>query len=192
VPAPTELERDLQVLATELRRLEAEYNMYFGGRTPRPPHETRSRVDALVKRLDRVGFEQLAQRFRFQTLQSRYTTFCELWDRNLRSREEGRRGGPARPASPSAARGEQHRIVHDATIEDPRQQQDRIEKLYAALVDARREAGEADVPFPRFDHIVRDEVTRLRASGAEEITFRVAIRDGKVRLTARAKTIVEG
>ena len=46
------LARELQSLEAELKRLEAEYNMFFAGRLPRPPWETRSRVDAIVKRLD--------------------------------------------------------------------------------------------------------------------------------------------
>ena len=37
-------------LEAELKRLEAEYNMFFAGRLPRPPWETRGRVEALVKR----------------------------------------------------------------------------------------------------------------------------------------------
>jgi hypothetical protein len=32
-----DIERELQVLEAELRRLEGEYNMYFAGRLPRPP-----------------------------------------------------------------------------------------------------------------------------------------------------------
>jgi hypothetical protein len=196
VPPPTELERDLQLLASELRRLEAEYNMYFGGRLPRPPHETRARIDALVKRLDRAAFEQVAQRFRFQTLQSRYATFAELWDRGLRSREEGRprpgarpRQARLRPVDPAAPVA-RDRVLHDAELDDLRNQMDRVEALYAALSDARREAGESAIPFHRFAQLVRDQVTRFREEGAGEVSFRVAIKEGKIRLIARAKKIV--
>jgi hypothetical protein len=50
-----DLQRDLNTLTAELKRLEAEYNMYFAGRLPRPPWETRGRVDALVKKIDRAS-----------------------------------------------------------------------------------------------------------------------------------------
>ena len=33
--------------------------MFFAGRLPRPPWETRSRVEAMVKRLDRMHIQQL-------------------------------------------------------------------------------------------------------------------------------------
>src|SRR5438105_8457601 len=77
-------------LEAEMKRLEAEYNMFFSGRLPKPPWETRSRVDALVKQYDRAYIQNYGDRFRFTTLQSRYAAFIDLWDRGLRAREEGR------------------------------------------------------------------------------------------------------
>ena len=50
--APTDIQKDLTRLEGELKRLEAEYNMFFAGRLPRPPVETRGRVAALVKQYD--------------------------------------------------------------------------------------------------------------------------------------------
>src|ERR687898_1558809 len=94
----TAVQRDLQALAADLKQLEAEYNMFFAGRLPRPPWETRARVEALVKRWDRGVIETSVDRFRFQTLQARFAAFVDLWDRGLRSREEGRPGPFAPPA----------------------------------------------------------------------------------------------
>ena len=56
---------DLQTLAAELRRLEAEYTMFFAGRLPRPPWETRGRVEAIIKRWSRAPIDTSAERFRF-------------------------------------------------------------------------------------------------------------------------------
>lgn len=88
----SDVDRDLKLLEAELRRLEAEYNMYFAGRLPRPPIETRRRVTALVRQLDRQRLSNYAERFRFTTLQTRFQTFVDLWDRGLRARDEGRPG----------------------------------------------------------------------------------------------------
>ena len=113
--APTkEFDRDMAVLEGEMKRLEAEYNMYFSGRLPRLPWETRNRVEALVKRHDRAVISNTADKFRFQVLQTRYAKFCELWERQLRMKEEGRTAGPSRvsggapgppPPPPAAAPG---------------------------------------------------------------------------------------
>ena len=37
----TDIKKDLMTLEADLKRLEAEYNMFFAGRLPRPPWETR-------------------------------------------------------------------------------------------------------------------------------------------------------
>src|SRR4026208_1374433 len=93
----TEVQKDLQALAAGLKQLEVEYNMFFSGRAPRPPWETRNRVTALVKKWDRGYIQSAADRFQFDTLQRRFQTFIDLWDRGPRSREEGRAGPFAQP-----------------------------------------------------------------------------------------------
>src|SRR3954452_10432905 len=92
MPPVSETERDLNRLESELKRLEAEYNMYFSGRLPKPPWETRNRVASLIKQYDRAYIQNYGDRFRFTSLQARYSAFIDLWDRGLRSREEGRSG----------------------------------------------------------------------------------------------------
>ena len=87
MPPISETERDLQRLEAALKQLEAEYNMFFAGRLPRPPWETRGRVEALVKRYDRAYITNTGERFRFTTLQSRFAAFVDLWDRGLRARD---------------------------------------------------------------------------------------------------------
>ena len=85
MPEQTEIQRDLQALEADLKKLEAEYNMFFSGRAPRPPWETRKRVETLVKRWDRDHIETAGDRFRFQTLQSRFQKFVELGSRSSRA-----------------------------------------------------------------------------------------------------------
>src|SRR5262252_2826792 len=94
---PTDIQRDLQTLTADLKQLEAEYNMFFAGRLPRPPWETRNRLQALFKKWDRGYIQSAADRFQFDALQRRFQTFVDLWDRGLRSREEGRAGPFAQP-----------------------------------------------------------------------------------------------
>jgi len=99
---PTGVERELKALEIEMRRLEAEYNMYFAGRSPRPPVETRRRVNGMVRQLDRQQLSNYADRFRFTALQTRFQSFVELWDRGMRARDEGRPGPFSRPTHSSA------------------------------------------------------------------------------------------
>lgn len=187
MPEPTTVERDLQRLEAELKRLEAEYNMFFAGRLPKPPWETRSRVEALVRQYDRAYIQNYGDRFRFLTLQSRYATLVDLWDRGMRAREEGRPGPFAQKRAETAGkRRPEDRIVHVAAFRDPVREVDKLRDLYDALAEARRDAGEAMVPFHKFADLVKGQVKKLTAGGSPEVTFRVAVKEGKVSFTARA------
>jgi hypothetical protein len=184
---PSDFERELSRLESELKRLEAEYNMYFAGRLPKPPWETRSRVASLVKQYDRAYIQNTGDRFRFNTLQSRFAAFVELWDRGLRAREEGRPGPFAQkpiPQEPSKRQPED-RILRVAAFRDPVRELDKLTELYESLAEARREVGEEPVPFHKFADLVKGQVQRLRADGGGEVAFRVAVKDGKVSFTAR-------
>ncbi|MES1254109.1 MAG: MXAN_5187 C-terminal domain-containing protein [Acidobacteriota bacterium] len=184
--APSEIERDLLRLEAELKRLEAEYNMFFSGRLPKPPWETRSRVQAIVKQYDRTYIRNYGDRFRFTTLQSRFATFVDLWDRGMRAREEGR-PGPFGQKRPDADAGKAHdRILHVAAFQDPVRELDKLTELYESVSEARREVGEDAVPFHKFADLVKGQVTRLRQTGSPEVAFRVALKNGKVSFTARA------
>ncbi len=185
MPDQSEIERDLQTLAAELRRLEAEYNMFFAGRLPRPPWETRSRVEALIKRWDRGRIDTSADRFRFGSLQHRYALFAELWDRGLRAREEGRPGPFAHRPATRPREDERTRVLYVAAFNDPVREIDKLCDLYDALMDARRDAGEETVPFPNFANLVKEHVSRYRRKGSDQVAFRVALQDGKVKFTVK-------
>ena len=187
---PKALERDLQVLESDLRKLEGEYNMYFAGRLPRPPWETRSRVEAAIKRLDRSVIQNYGDRFRFTTLQSRFAAFVDLWDRGLRSREEGRPGPfaqrtPPAPKKAPAKSEDKDKVLFAASFKDPLKEMDKLQDLYDTLRDAREERGEQNIPFHKFTELVKAQVSKLKKDGAPEVAFRVSVKDGKLNFTAR-------
>ena len=182
------IERELQVLEADLRRLEAEYNMYFAGRLPRPPWESRKRVENMVRRMDRLYISNYGHRFKFETLQSRFTAFVERCDRGLRAREEGRPGPFAqprpveeKPAKPAA----ETRVVHTATFKDPLKEMDKVHELYDNLAELRRQAGQDAIPFHKFADLIKTQVAQMKEKGSPEVAFRVALKDGKVAFTAR-------
>jgi len=184
----TDVQKDLQTIAAGLKQLEAEYNMFFAGRLPRPPWETRSRVEALIKRWDRGYIQSAADRFQFETLQRRFQTFIDLWDRGLRAREEGRPGPFAQPPpkAPPKPREPDSKVLHVTAFRDPMREMDKLHSLYDSLMDARREVGEDVVPFHRFAALVKDQVAKMREAGSPEVAFRVAVKEGKVNFTVRA------
>ena len=194
MPELSDVQRDLQALAAELKRLEAEYNGFFAGRLPRPPWETRGRVEAIIKRWDRAHIDTSVDRFRFQTLQARYATFIDLWDRGQRAREEGRPGPFALPSEKTGGKKSEEpesTVLHVTAFRDPMREMDKLHGLYDSLMDARRQAGDDVVPFHRFAALVKDQVGKLREGGSPEVAFRVAMKDGKVNFTVRGLKGVE-
>jgi len=195
----------MQMLEAEIKRLEAEYNMFFAGRLPRLPWETRKHVEALVKRYDRMSTKNTAERFRFGTLQARFASFCELWEKQLKAKEEGRLPGRPRqgvappsvtpgtakaadesPAGRSAEeRGAREPVLHQSTLRDPSKEPDRLKELYHQLAEARAKAGETQIPFHRFAEVVRAQIAK-HGGGGSEVAFRVEVKEGKVTLSAKA------
>ena len=187
MPESSDVQKDLQALAAGLKQLEAEYNMFFAGRMPRPPWETRARVEGLIKKWDRGYIQSGGDRFQFDTLQRRFQTFIDLWDRGLRAREEGRAGPfpAAPPKTPPKPKAPAEKLLHATSFSDPAREMDKLQALYDSLMDARREAGAEVVPFHRFAALVKDQVTKLRDKGTREVGFRVTMVEGKVSFTAR-------
>ena len=183
----TDLQKDLLTLAAEIKRLEAEYNMFFAGRLPRPPWEARGRVEAMIKRHDRGHISSTADRFRLEMLQARFQKMIEVWDRGLRAREDGRPGPFAkpRPQAPPRAEADSSKVLHVTALRDPLREMDKVHALYDSLMEARRGLGEDVVPFHRFAALVKDQVSKLRDAGTAEVAFRVAVKDGKVNFTVR-------
>ncbi len=202
-PQTKDFDREMNNLDGEIKRLEAEYNMYLTGRQPRQPFETRKRVDALVKKFDRQYIQNTADRFRFLTIQTRYAKLCELWERQLNNHDFGKpkRGAtfssaPVRepkaedqPAAAAARTAEPRdpaaeRLVHVASFRDPDAEAARVQELYERLAAARQETGEAPLAFDRVAALVKAQVQKYSADGTE-VAFRVAMKDGKVSLTVK-------
>lgn len=147
-----EFDRQMLHLDAEIRRLESEYNMYFAGRLPRPPWETRNRVTALVKKHDNSYIRNTADRFRFETLQTRFYKFLELVERQMTNRELGRATFGKRPpqaAAPAAASAASEQASAASAGTPPESRQSAPDRARAAAEAARAEAEERIVKFKK-------------------------------------------
>jgi hypothetical protein len=207
----SDFEREMIVLEGEIRRLEAEFNMFFAGRLPRPPWETRTRVAALVKKTDNSYIRNTADRFRFESLQNRFSKFIELWERQMTNRELGRpvmgarkpepppppkkqpesadqpaASGPKAAATPVPPRdkteGVDPSLVRFQKDQVATKDSDHVRQLHEQLTAAKQKAGEAAVPIDRLAALVKAQVDKFKKDG-QDVTFKVAMKDGKVQLT---------
>src|SRR5437867_13286112 len=112
--------------------------MFFSGRLPKPPWETRARVEAMVTQYDRAYIPNTGDRFRFSTLQTRYQTFIDLSDRGMRAREDGRQRPFAqmRPTAAPEWKRPEDRILHVAARRDPVHELDTLPERIEPFEDA--------------------------------------------------------
>ena len=182
------VEEQLKRLEEDVRRLKVEFDIYFNGAAKRPPYDTKGRVETVIKRLADDRTLTFAQRFHYNTLVARHTSFLQLWRRTMQGREEGR--DPA-TAARAAARSVEHENTgsHTFVCADAHTDVSTIKHLFESLVEAKRQCGETtdDLSFPHFHRMVAAKTDALKdRAGCERVHFSVAIQDGRVSFKAKA------
>lgn len=81
-----DLDAQLSRMEDDIRKLKIDFEIFFNGATKRPPLEARARLEAYIKRLSDNRALTYAQRYYFNTLVARFTSYRELWRRTLRAR----------------------------------------------------------------------------------------------------------
>jgi len=193
------LSEDLDRLDVTMRQLQVKWDLFFNGQEKKPPSDLQSNVEQLIKKYANSEIRNNGERFRYQSLSARYTTFNELWQKRLRAREEGKAFGmhgirseqlpPPRPAAPAPTPKAQRTgpAAGEIRVADAARDTDAVQQLYNRFVEERIRAGEAHAPvFENFRDLIRQQTERIRSEkGAQAVDFRLETRDGKVSLKAR-------
>ena len=186
---PPTIDEQLNRLDDDIRKLKIEFDIYFNGGTKRPPYDTKSRVETLLKRLGDDRTLNFAQRYLYNSLASRYTSFRELWRRTMQGREEGR---DVAAAARAAARVEADSAERHAsfTFDDGHKDVPAVRQLYDALIEAKMRCGEPtdDLSFPRFHHLVASKTDSLKERlGCDRVRFSIDVEGGRVSFKARGE-----
>jgi hypothetical protein len=194
------LNDDMDRLDTVMRQLQVKWDLFFNGQEKKPPSDLQGQVEALIRKYANSEIRNNGERFRYQSLAARYTTFNELWQKRLRAREEGKAFGmhglraeqvpPARPSAapaPPAGSARPAPPPGEIRVSDASRDSDAVQQLYNRFVEERIRSGEAHAPmFENFRDLIRQQTERIRAErGARAVDFRLETRDGKVSLKAR-------
>ena len=81
-----EIDQQLSRLEDDIRKLKIDFDIFFNGASKRPPLEARARLDSYIKRVADNRNLTYAQRYYFNTLVARFTSYRELWRRTLKTR----------------------------------------------------------------------------------------------------------
>ncbi len=82
------LDQEIVRLEDAIRKLKIDFDIYFNGAAKRPPLEARARLEANIRRISDDRTLSYAQRYKMTSLVSRFTSYRELWRRNLKVRGE--------------------------------------------------------------------------------------------------------
>ena len=179
----------LSRLEEDIRRLKIEFDMFFNGASKKPPYDTKGRVDTMIKRLGDDRTLTYAQRYRYNSLGSRYNAFRDLWRRTMQGREEGRDpGAAARISAKQQAVADFKRA--DFVCDDAHKDVELVKNLYSALVEAKKLCGEPveDFSFPRFHRLIASQADGLKERlGCERVSFSIDVEGGRVSFKARGE-----
>ncbi|MEO6390440.1 MAG: hypothetical protein ABIP75_01230, partial [Pyrinomonadaceae bacterium] len=84
------VDQQMARLEVDIRRLKVEFDIFFNGGVKHPPYETRNRVETTFARLGDDRTLTYAQRYKYNSLASRFASFRDMWRRSMQSKEEGR------------------------------------------------------------------------------------------------------
>ncbi len=86
--AGTDVDQQLTRMEDDIRKLKIDFDIFFNGATKRPPLEARARLESYIKRLADNRNLSYAQRYQFNMLVARFTSYRELWRRTLKAKGE--------------------------------------------------------------------------------------------------------
>jgi hypothetical protein len=168
----------------------------------------------LLRKFSDGGRMSFSQRYRYNELAQRYAIYSDLWRKKSRIREEGYRRPQDALLSVQGVRPAEHEPEHKIygvgqagavagaavapandgqafTVQcsDARAEHDQVQKLYRALTEAKRKAGETvSGDLDSFTSFVQKKTDQIRKQyGCPAVEYCVEMQDGHVKLKAKAK-----
>jgi hypothetical protein len=199
------IDEDLSQLEKDIRQLKIEYEQYFGGGKKRPPTELEWRIETTVKRYsDRGAQMNFSHRFRYSNLVQMHTKYREMFRKRMKQKEEGtvqrHFGAAAREIEAQRAEAQKRAEPQKSkpasypfavSWDDPDHDAKKVEQLYTAFRDAKREAGEEteSLTVEAFQKFVRQKTAQLKKQqDAHEVEYVVTVEGKHARLKARVKS----
>ncbi|MBN1142752.1 MAG: hypothetical protein JXB25_13300 [Deltaproteobacteria bacterium] len=176
--------RVLDQMEIQINELKTRYEQYFGQVEKREPVKERQELERSIRLMAQRRIIQTDLRFRYQTLSSRFYSYCQHWDRIVRRIEEGKffpdhktAFSPPPPASPAGgSRGEQGQL----------------DSLYDEFVRVRQSCNLGGAPPDKnqvgsFLNQQREKIAQQLGTADFDLRFTVVEEGGKPRIKFQVK-----
>jgi len=186
--ASEDIDELLSELDASLKRLRMEYEQFFMGSMKREPQILRGKVQKTIIKMVNEPPRNSRQKFRFNTLNSRFQVYRQLWGRTMREMEQGtHKRDKFRASMRSASAGESETSGPASSRAPDGAKGGAIGKLHQALVDAANKSGNPSAKVSRedLDGMIRKQIRAIRAKhGDVKVKFKVVVEGDKTRLKA--------
>lgn len=192
------LDEELADLEKRIRQLKIEYDIFLIGGKKTPPRNLQNTVESSIQRLLEEKRWSFSQKFKFQTLVARYSSYRELWRKKSQEREEKGRLRDEEElqqliehnmtAIPEEKPPEAFTLVTD----DPGRELDKVAAMYQFLQEAHQKVGSNsfNMDIAKFHIFLQNKTMEIRTKTnckAVEFQVQVDFAEGRVKFSAKTK-----
>ena len=181
-----DVRKELRVLEERIEALKVDYEQFFMGIVHIAPDKQHQDVKRLIRRLRKAPFKNSQMNFQLRTIEGKYQTYNNYWQRVLREREEGtysrdvfkadlRQRVAREEAEAQTARGQASKSMRD---------------LYDSYKQAleKNTGRQQNVDFSAFQKSLINRAKDFKKKNKDKkLTFKVVTKNGKVTVQAKVK-----
>jgi hypothetical protein len=186
----TALTEELRVIDVKLKALRRDYEQYFLGSRPREPANARSEIQKVMIRLSNGVIKNTAERFKFQTINQMFLTHKRHWDDTLRKIENGTY---KRHIFKANLHDREREAIQNSPPPAPKAQEatksSSDANIFDSYIEAAKSCGQSTkgLTHAKLQSVIDKQAAAIKQKmGVKDVTFRVEVVDGKVKLKARA------
>jgi len=183
------IDEELKNMEEVLRRLKVEYQIFFNGNRKKSPEDLRLRLENISKQLSERPNMTQAQRFRYNTLLTRYYAYRSLWRRIQQKQERGQEEKKAPRTSSEVTSKKPVLEKFRISLSDPKVEGDKVRNLYDALLHYKKTNSE-DLPlaYQQFEKYIDAQTQNIcKDKGCDCVTYVIELEGDVVRFTATAE-----
>ncbi len=191
--AAIDIGEDLRIIETKMKQLKLDYEQYFLGSRPREPAMLRGEVQKTMIRFANTPIKNTAERFKFNSINSRFMSLKRQWDDILRKIEAGtytrhifkanlhdrERIEDGKAAELAAGPSSRRPAAEAGTQSDG--------DIFASYIKAAKSCGQSvkGLTPEKLQAVIKKQASAIKKQhGVQRVKFRVEVQDGKVKLKA--------
>ncbi len=183
-----QLKLELEDLEQKIFLLKINYDKYFNGLESQEPTKDREHLRRIMREMTKVDITNSVQRYKFKSMQARFTSLEQYLTRNLLLIERGTHPKfKFRADLRDKRRNEldKARQRRRENLNAQKREEVAFRDTYHDFMAARKQCGQSDLEFRKVRKALRAQVEAIKAEyKCSRVKLRVTVVDGKARVKA--------